>query len=244
MSCVDLLPVETHQDRNEKTIGMVRMMVTKSLPTHGLRGCRDRKQDLGIAPTASSKASLTALRLKSTSLGVYCHPTTYVTLPVPAVPAPDHLILLTVAHSQDDSVPTAISYDVIRQDTVPDYRNFLGNPTLLVKEVFPDEVGSASVMLTIYQLSDSHLQPTRVTVTTGLRILSNYEEPAAAFKELCKLPIPIEMVFSFGHEWSGICTGRAGEGWYDESEVSIAAGGHLVGSMYTYNKRLMILSYE
>ncbi|KAJ7901225.1 hypothetical protein B0H14DRAFT_2555997 [Mycena olivaceomarginata] len=209
------------------------------MATH--RGC-----NLGIAPTASSKASLTALRLKSTSLGVYCHPTTYITLPVPAVPAPDHLILLTVAHSQDDSVPTVISYDVIRQDTVPDYRNFLGNPTLLVKEVFPDEVGSASVMLTIYQLSDSHLQPTRVTVTTGLRILSNYEEPAAAFKEpvLCKLPIPIEMVFSFGHEWSGICTGRAGEGWYDESEVSIAAGGHLVGSMYTYNKRLTILSYE
>ncbi|KAJ7339268.1 hypothetical protein DFH08DRAFT_812659 [Mycena albidolilacea] len=47
-----------------------------------------RGWDLGIAPTASSKASLTALCLKSTSLGVYCHPTTYVALPVPAVPAP------------------------------------------------------------------------------------------------------------------------------------------------------------
>ncbi|KAJ7807416.1 hypothetical protein B0H14DRAFT_3152465 [Mycena olivaceomarginata] len=51
------------------------------MATH--RGC-----DLGIAPTASSKALLTTLRLESTSLGVYCHPTTYVALPVPAVPAP------------------------------------------------------------------------------------------------------------------------------------------------------------
>ncbi|KAJ7800882.1 hypothetical protein B0H14DRAFT_3155784 [Mycena olivaceomarginata] len=167
MSCVDLLPVETRQDRSQQSYKFMyrreddwngsddgNQEPSNAWPARTPRPeARCLFSDLGIAPTASSKASLTALCLKSISLGVYCHPTTYVALPVPAVPAPDHLILPTVAHGQDDSVPTAISYDVIRQDTVkltqltqlirPDYRNFLGNPTLLVKEVFPDEVPGA-----------------------------------------------------------------------------------------------------
>ncbi|KAJ7889872.1 hypothetical protein B0H14DRAFT_3855621 [Mycena olivaceomarginata] len=110
------------------------------------------------APRLRSKASLTALRLKSTSLGVYCHPITYVALPAPAVPAPDHLILPTVVHGQDDSAPTAISYDVIRQGTVPDYRNFLGNPTLLVKEPMGTAEDSSATAY-LYQV----LNPVAVT---------------------------------------------------------------------------------
>ncbi|KAJ7351323.1 hypothetical protein DFH08DRAFT_935063 [Mycena albidolilacea] len=139
MSCVDLLPVETRQDRNEK---MIRSS-DDGKQEHYNTGLRNA--ETGSKITAHSRVTddiahghaprlrfgyCTNGRFEGIAVGdriasqidiIGCLlPTQPPTLPFPSLPSPppDHLILSTLAHSQDDSVPAAISYDVIRQDTV------------------------------------------------------------------------------------------------------------------------------